>query len=949
MNCFKSSPNRITSFYSAADSFGHTGPGCGFCAESGAAAATAIASASVNVSEAFMDRPFTESRREYDSSAVRRDTLIDFFDDLARARGDFLVHDDGFRSRTFTYAEVGQAARGFAARLHQAGITQGDKVIFFSENRPEWIVAFWGCLLAGVIVVPIDYRSSPDFLARVARIVSARLVLVGQDVPPIRDTAGAPAWALHELDWADGVPPPVTIAHEDLAEIIFTSGATAEPKGVLITHANILANIVPVEREVIKYRKWGRPFFPLRFLNLLPLSHMFGQAMATFVPPMLPGVVMFMRGYNPGEIAAHIRNRRISVLVSVPKILDVLREHVHRLAAAPPVVEASVGAPSVPPPPAAAPSVGAPSVTPPSVAAPPLPRGGQPASSPSRPNGAPKGNAVLRIARRWWRYRAVHRHFGWKFWAFVVGAAPLDPELEAFWGELGFAVIQGYGLTETAPIVTLNHPFGTRRGSVGKAIAGVEVKIAPDGEILVRGENVTKGYFGAEDETARAFADGWFHTGDIGEIGDNGQLFIRGRKKEMIVTPEGLNVFPEDVERVLNQLPGVRDSAVVGVPVGGEERVHGVLVLDPGADPDAIARDANARLADHQKIRRALVWPEPELPRTEGTRKLKRSIIRDWVKSGGPPPLVRAGADALNALLAKYSGRADLSPVATIDELGLSSLERVELMVALEDAFQTRIDEGAFAEARSVSELRSLIERGAAADVAPAETVDFPEWNRWWPARAIRRVSLAAWLLPLTRVFAWIRVEGRERLAGIDQPVIFAVNHQSHMDVPVVMAALPPPFRYRVAPAMMKEFFKPYFFPEQHGRFEWLVNTVLYYLAALFFNAFPLPQREAGARQTLRYIGEVLEDGFSVLIFPEGRRSDTGEVGAFRPGIGMIASRLGVPVVPVRTHGLEHVLPPSWHMARPGRVRVVFGAPLKLSGDDYEALARQVEDAVRRL
>src|SRR5262249_54882453 len=157
---------------------------------------------------------------------------------------------------------------------------------------------------------------------------------------------------------------------------------------------------------------------------------------------------------------------------------------------------------------------------------------------------------------------------------------------------------QGYGLTETAPIVTLNHPFGTRRGSVGRAIAGVEVKIADDGEILVRGENVTKGYFGADEQTARAFADGWFHTGDVGELGPDGQLFIRGRKKEMIVTPEGLNVFPEDVERVLNRLPGVRDSAVVGIASGSEERVNAVLVLDPTIDPDAVVRAANSQLSD---------------------------------------------------------------------------------------------------------------------------------------------------------------------------------------------------------------------------------------------------------------------------------------------------------------------------------------------------------------
>src|SRR5262249_52687318 len=159
--------------------------------------------------------------------------------------------------------------------------------------------------------------------------------------------------------------------------------------------------------------------------------------------------------------------------------------------------------------------------------------------------------------------------------------------------------------------------------------------------------------------------------------------------------------------------------------------------------------------------------------------------------------------------------------------------------------------------------------------------------------------SLPTWILPLARVFAWIHVDGREHLRG-DSPVIFAANHQSHMDAPVILAALPARFRYRVATAMAKEFFKAHFFPKEYGRRAWLTNSLNYYLAALFFNAFPLPQREAGARQTLRYIGEIVGDGFSVLIFPEGKRSETGRIERFMPGIGMIASRIGVPVVPVR-------------------------------------------------
>jgi long-chain acyl-CoA synthetase len=193
------------------------------------------------------------------------------------------------------------------------------------------------------------------------------------------------------------------------------------------------------------------------------------------------------------------------------------------------------------------------------------------------------------------------------------------------------------------------------------------------------------------------------------------------------------------------------------------------------------------------------------------------------------------------------------------------------------------------------------------------------------------------------------KVEGLEQLASIKGPVVFASNHQSHMDTPAILTAMPARWRYAVAPAMAKEFFKPHFNPEEYGRKAWFTNSLNYYLAALFFNAFPLPQREAGARQTLRYIGELLADQHSLLIFPEGRRSESGAIDAFRPGIGMIASKLGAPVVPVRIDGLQHVLGVGGRMAKPGKVRVAFGAPLRLVGDDYEALAAKVEAAVRAL
>ncbi len=854
-----------------------------------------------------------------------RETLIDFFDDLFNKQGEFIVYDDGYRSWTYTYKDVAVSANAFSLKLRAENFKKGDKVIFWSENRPEWVVAFWGCLLTGVVVVPIDYQASSDFLLRVQEIVKARLILIGEEVSLPTMENGIPVWRLTNIEWSVDSNSDYhnktldhtcenkvsatetsevinTITRDDIAEIIFTSGATAEPKGVVITHRNILANIIPIEQEALKFRKCLRPFSPIRFLNLPPLSHLFGQAAAIFVTPMLSGTVIFMRGYNPHEIVRQIHKQRISVLVCVPKMLEVLRSYIVR-------IESSTA-------------------------------------------GLPYKKR--HIAIRWLKNWKIHRLFGLKFWSFVVGAAPLDPELEEFWSNLGFIVIQGYGLTETAPIVSFNNPLDTQKGSVGKAIQGVEVKLAPDGEILVRGEIVTPGYYHATAETAEAFEDGWFHTGDVGAFDEEGRLYIRGRKKEMIVTPEGFNVFPEDVERVANAIPGVLESAVVGVRIGGEERIHAVIVLDSSklgrqyvADPNEVMRLANSQLESHQKIRSVTVWLGDKLPRTEGTQKLKRLEIKEWIEKERLPSEVVTYDDTIESLIAKIAGQRPLKPSMTIEELGLSSLERVELLIDLEEKFQTSIDELAFAEARSVGDIRSLIERSSSEPVI--EPLEFPSWNRHWIVRVIRQLSLATWILPLGRLFARTRVEGLKQIESLDGPVIFAVNHRSHMDTPVIFSALPFRFRYNLAPAMSKDFFKAYFFPEQHTRWQWFTKSLQYYLVTFFFNAFPLPQREAGARQALRYIGEMLDDSLSILIFPEGGRSESGEIKPFQPGVALIASRLKLPVVPVLIEGTERVLPRNWKMARPGRVRVVFGPPLHLEGDDYQSLAKQVEEAVKQL
>ncbi len=821
----------------------------------------------------------------------QRSSLADYFVEFAGLGEPYLVFDNGFRSWSYSYAQVGAAARRCSAKLAAHGITKGEKVIFWSENRPEWVAAFWGCVISGVIVVPVDYRASAEFLHRIQRLVNARAVWIGEEVRLEPSPDLTEIWRLADLDWTDAGSPVSrpSMQPQDVAEIVFTSGATGEPKGVLITHRNILSNLASPEIIITKYVKWFRPVFPLRFLSLVPLSHMFGQALTLFLLPLIPGVAVFMHGFSPHEILRQIRSRRVSIAIVVPKLMEILREHILQ-------------------------------------------------HFPEAAQRLPHG---IHWTRRWWLHRRIHGRFGWKFWGFLAGAAPLDAGVEEFWSNLGFLVVQGYGLTETAPIVSFNNPFAVRKGTVGRPVKGTEIKIAEDGEVLVRGESVSPGYYRASPENAATFDSGWLHTGDIGALDDTGRLTIRGRKKEVIVTPEGLKVFPEDVEKVLNATHGVRESAVVG-----PDHPHAVLLLDPGVSPEEVIRGANQALEDHQKIRTFSVWSGDRLPRTAGTEKLRRSEIRRWVESGAAASPQPSG-DGLTDILRQYAPGRSVEESTTLDQLGLSSLDRVELMMELEQRLNTSVDESSLSGSRTIRDLRKLSSEMPLRAAPAAEK--FPTWSRSRPARLIRNTLLFAVWLPLTRLFAWPRIRGREHLNNLSDPVIFASNHQSHMDTPCILAALPARYRSHSGVAMWKEFFDAHFHPERHTKLETLGNRLLYWLLALFFNAFPLPQTETGVGGSVRYLGELISAGWSVIFFPEGERTEAGEIHRFLPGIGLLASRLRVPVVPVRLQGVEKILHRGKHFPTPGRVRITFGQPLYLNGNEYPALARQVEQAVREL
>ncbi len=806
---------------------------------------------------------------------MRRSTLLDVFLDFADLPDKFLTFDDGFRSLTMSYREVAQGAYAFARELKLAGIGKGDKIVLCGESRPGWVIAFWGALLEGVVLVPLEASSSEGVIERIQRTTEARRILRTLDFEALESARAAPT----KLAGAK---------EDDLVQVLFTSGSTAEPKGVLITHKNILANLRPVEQEILKYKRWGTPFYPLRFINLLPLSHMFGQAMTTFIPPVLAAEVVFLRSQNPRDVARQVKRRRASVIVAVPKMLELLADAMQL---------------------------------------------DFPEASKVR-----RGQGWLRA---WWQYRRVHRRLGWKFWAFVVGAAPLPEDVEAFWNKLGYIVIQGYGLTETAPIVSLNHPFHARKGSVGKAIAGVEIRIAGDGEILVRGDNVSQGYFGETDAAPRQ--DGWLATGDIGEFDAQGNLHIRGRKKEMIVLPDGRNVFPEDLEQALREQPGLIDCAVVGIELEQREQPVAVLHLEADADGDAILRAANQALESHQRIASWRAWPGPDpLPRTPGTGKVKRRAIRDWVLSGATQGSA-AKANSVADLLAQFAPGRKLEAGMRIEDLGLTSLDRIQFMLAAEEKLGLSLDEGALQRAATIGDLEH------AAPTAKVEEIEFPRWSQSKLAYWHRRVHLPLWILPLTRLFAWLRVEGRENLAQVSGPRILASNHQSYFDTPTIYAALPPSLRYKTAVAMAKEFFEAHFYPERHAWHRVFTNRLNYYLVALLMMAFPLPRTESGTKQALQYAGELTSLGYNILIFPEGEHTHDGGIGRMHPGAVILAQKLKLPIQPIRIRGLDQVLHRTWRMARPGKVTIRFGEAFRVEGLSTDEAVKKLYESITSL
>jgi long-chain acyl-CoA synthetase len=873
-----------------------------------------------------------------------------------------VVAHRGNRRFPTSWEVLAELSARFASELERRGIGSGDRVLIWGANSAEWVAAFFGCILRGVIAVPLDAAGSVDFARRVAAEVQPML-MVGDPELIGRVEGDEPGSHLEFSAFANTLPAPDYVPVADLSrdtvlQIIFTSGTTAEPKGIVHTHGNVLASLDPLEDEIGKYLRYERIFHPLRFLHTLPLSHVFGQFMGLWVPPVIAAEVHYETRLEASRLIRTIRDERISVLAAVPRVLDLLRVQLT-------------------------------------------------SETPELPKMLAE-SAGQSIWKRWWRFRKLHRRFGLKFWAFVCGGASLSSDLENFWTTAGFALVQGYGMTETTALVTLNHPFKSTKGSIGKPLKGREVEIAPGGEILVRGASIADRVWQNGHMVPRG--EEWLATGDLVTRDERGELVFAGRKSDVIVTSAGLNIHPEDLEAVLRRQAEIREALVVPyISASGPVPVAVVIPERSGSSVETAVLAANRELAGFQQILYWLAWPQPDLPRTSTGKALRRQVAT-WVaqtlaqtldgKLGSAvAPATPGFADPLLELLHQLQPATRNQPITDSDrlqeDLHLDSLAMVQLESAIETKFGVELGDTSWQQVRTVGQLRALLDPrlGSHLDSTHAEAADgessaarlaqgmtestaqpietavagpalrrgasdpkkvrrdvgqvFPRWPWSPPLRALRLAFLELLMRPLAWFLLAPKIAPR---VPLHRPSLLIANHVTAFDVPIVLYALTRKDRDNVAVAMSGEILSGWRVAKaQKHRLLNLLTPVAYWLVTALFNVFPLP-RARGLRQSFAHAGEAMDRGYHVLVFPEGGRSADGRLRTFQSGIGLLAQESQAPVQPIYLEGLGPLKLRQKSWFRPGTVRVRLGKPLFMHpGEEPADFAQRLHGAIEEL
>jgi long-chain acyl-CoA synthetase len=840
---------------------------------------------------------------------------------------------------TVSYREAHRQARGVALALMAWGLKRGSRIAILSENRPEWVVAYLGAYLSGMVAVPLDTQISPAEWHTLIMDSEAQVIFVSghlkqkfeESLPDCSslqwivslDTVPGARDARKELsgliEWALNIPSPPElpeVSPSDIVTIIYTSGTTGNPKGVPLTHSNIMSELRGIF-QVIEMTEDDA------LLCLLPLQHVLASIINVLVPLSKGGQVVFADTLKRAEILQALEEAGITVLATVPQFFYLFHNR----------IQEELGKKS--------------------------------------PMMRRLFRGMLRLNRFSMRvlginlgkiiFSQIHRSFGTRLRLFVSGGSAFDIKVAQDFHDMGFTILQGYGLTETTGASTVTPIKNNVVGSVGPTIPGVEIRIInPDesgiGEILIRGPVVMQGYYKNPDATNAAIQDGWFHTGDLGRMDAKGNLFITGRQKEVIVLPNGKNIYPDELEAHYSQSPFIQEIAVIGVYSKQErgERLHAIVVPNFDylkskkiANTREILRDEIAalsnKLAKYKRLMSYQIQAEPLLRTT--TRKIKRVELKRLVESGqlqsadNAPAPGESGAED-NALMESAIGQEILACLQTTYhrdgpiaanmnlelDLGFDSMERVELLASIEQLLHFQLPEDFGAEIFTIRDLITRVEQQAG--VAPRSGVSSRQsWKTILEASSMDEeesalhvsgtlASFFKYLFLRVIYYLLFRTLLRIETRGIKNlpekgPYLVCPNHQSYLDAFVLVSTLP----FRVFRRM---FFVGYSF---------LFTSWYMKLAARLTNIVPVDP-DAHLLRAMKAGALGLRKGLILCIFPEGGRSFDGKLQGFKKGASILSRELSVPIIPTAIQGTHEVWPRDSVRIRPHKVRITFGRPL---------------------
>ena len=850
--------------------------------------------------------PLIDEKIQREKKALRAyDDLVSMLDEAAE-RHDLApalqrTHEDGFTS--ISYRQVRLRSIAVAARLQEGGVGPGERVLLSGANHPDWSIAYFGILRMGAVAVPLD-PGLPGAAVQTIQAASGAVAAVLDSNTAMTFDTDLPVYDLHELSKPNAAATLAapTIQPTDLASILYTSGTTGMPKGVMLSHENFCALIASVS-GVFSLEETDR------LMSVLPLHHAFEFACGLLLPLSKGARIIYLDRIDGDRLAHGLEHGRVTCMVGVPALWQLLDRR----------IRAQVDAKG-------------------QLFGLAFDKG----LAFNRKIGKATGLDFGKLF-----FGSIHSRFGGNIRLLISGGAALPPDTAKLFGGLGLHLSEGYGLTEASPVLTVSQAGpGSKGGHVGKAIPGVELRIHdPDsdgiGEVWARGKNVMRGYFGNNEATASTIdKDGWLHTGDVGRLDHRGHLYLVGRSKEVVVSANGENIYLDDVEAVLGTLPLIEEYVLVGLddPRGGE-RLGMLAKAVAGCDHAKAKRavlDEVTRLSPHQRPSVVQLVDAP-LPRT-ATRKIQRKDSRTILEKIIAARPRKARGEDVSAPVARA-----IAVVAGVDAAvlhmgtnlteahGFDSLMWVELASALDALAPAGIDPDRLSRCETVADVVKLV------GSPPVERVEHDNVPRpvAIPSVIANAMKQGMGTLQKTLNGAILRtkVTGRSNIPQ-NRTAIVVSNHTSHLDMGLVKYALGSYGDKMTALAA-----RDYFFEGNRWKvayFEHLTNVT------------PL-DRKAGFRTSLRQAIDVVNQGKIVLIFPEGTRQISGQLGEFKPLIGKIALDAGVDILPIHIEGAYDALPKGSALLKSRDIHVRIGPSLRIEDSRRLTEDLKASDAARKI